>query len=70
MPRPIRKDIRRSWLISALEQSVSIQSHYAKQLNTYDGGQRMIFADATEWIERLEALIRAKRPKGDAHAHS
>lgn len=37
----------------ALEESVKLQSHYASLLNTYDGGQRMQFSTADEWIKRL-----------------
>ncbi len=38
----------------ALEESVKLQSHYAKLLNMYDGGQRISFATADEWITRLQ----------------
>lgn len=41
---------------SALERSVALQSHYAKLLNAHDGGQRMTFDSAQEWIARLHAL--------------
>lgn len=37
----------------ALAESVKLQSHYASLLNTYDGGERMIFKNAREWLERL-----------------
>jgi len=44
----------------ALEASVSTQRHYADLLNAYDGGKRMLFANATEWMERLATLSREK----------
>lgn len=37
----------------ALEESVKLQSHYAELLNIYDNGQRIKFANATEWLIRL-----------------
>lgn len=51
----------RAVLIAALEQSVALQSHYAKLLNIYDGGKRMTFANAAAWMARLKALAREKR---------
>jgi hypothetical protein len=39
--------------LAALEESVKLQSHYASLLNQYDGGERMRFATAHEWIDRL-----------------
>jgi len=41
-------------LLGALERSVKLQSHYAKLLNMYDGGERLQFATAQEWIARLQ----------------
>lgn len=41
-------------LTNALEESVKLQSHYARILNDYDGGQRREFDSAEQWIERLE----------------
>jgi hypothetical protein len=38
---------------AALEESVKLQSHYAKVLNLRDGGGRMTFATGQSWIERL-----------------
>lgn len=43
-------------LRKALEESVKLQSHYAELLNGYDGGSRMTFKSAEEWIARLIAL--------------
>ena len=40
-------------LLIALEKSVELQSHYAKLLNMYDGGKRIGFKNAYEWITRL-----------------
>jgi phage terminase large subunit-like protein len=37
----------------ALNESVKLQSFYAKLLNMYDGGKRREFANTTEWIDRL-----------------
>ena len=43
-------------LEAALEQSVTLQSHYAELLNTYDGGKRLTFASVEAWLDRLAAL--------------
>jgi hypothetical protein len=43
-------------LRAALERSVQLQSHYAKLLNEYDGGNRMQFDDADQWLARLEQI--------------
>ena len=40
----------------ALEESVKWQSHYAALLNHYDGGSRLAFANAMEWIKRLKKV--------------
>jgi len=40
-------------LYVALEESVRLQSHYAKLINGYDGGERHSFGSAEEWIARL-----------------
>ncbi len=40
-------------LQAALEESVKLQSHYARLLNAYDGGQRLTFVDADSWLARL-----------------
>lgn len=37
----------------ALEESVKLQSHYAKQLNGWDEGKRVGFKSGDEWIARL-----------------
>ena len=43
-------------LREALDESVKLQTHYAELLNMYDGGRRIGFASADEWIARLAAL--------------
>jgi hypothetical protein len=45
-------------LMEALEQSVALQSHYADLLNMHDGGKRIIFKNADEWLERLKATTK------------
>jgi len=40
-------------LWKALEESVKLQSHYAVLLNHWDGGERIQFGSATEWVGRL-----------------
>ena len=40
----------------ALEKSVKLQSHYAGLLNSYDRGERLTFANADQWLERLQKL--------------
>ena len=42
----------------ALEESVELQSHYANLLNMWDGGQRQVFKDASEWLQRLNEVRR------------
>lgn len=37
----------------ALEESVKLQSHYAKLLNMHDGGKRIGFDNAKAWVDRL-----------------
>lgn len=41
----------------ALEESVKLQSYYAGRLNMYDGGERLIFKDASSWKERLNEIF-------------
>lgn len=43
-------------LKDALRRSVALQSHYAKLLNHYDGGKRMVFVDEDAWIARLKVI--------------
>jgi len=42
-----------STLPIALDESIKLQSHYARLLNMWDGGERLEFANAGVWIERL-----------------
>jgi hypothetical protein len=39
-----------------LEASVKLQSHYAYLLNMHDGGKRLLFHDASAWMDRLAKL--------------
>lgn len=39
--------------VSSLDESLKLQSHYAKLLNMHDGGERMTFASSREWFARL-----------------
>ena len=50
-------------LMGGLSESVKLQSHYAGLLNQYDGGARLQFKDAEEWIARLAML--ATEAQGD-----
>ncbi len=43
-------------LKEALTESVKLQSHYAKLLNMYDGGQRMQFESIEAWMDRLDEV--------------
>jgi hypothetical protein len=49
-----RADATDSELRAALEESVKLQSHYATLLNAWDGGQRLTFVNADEWLARLK----------------
>lgn len=53
------RENERLW--SALEQLVTLQAHYAKLLNGYDGGERHEFEDAHEWVNRLDELDKLPR---------
>lgn len=50
---PAQIDLR-----DALRRSVELQSHYAELLNTHDGGKRMTFGSADEWLNQLAELKR------------
>jgi len=45
----------------ALEESVKLQSHYARLLNMYDKGKRMEFSNAKAWLLRLKELEKVKK---------
>lgn len=47
-------------VLIALEESVRLQSHYARLLNMHDGGERIGFMDANEWIARLVKIGKIK----------
>lgn len=38
------------------------ESFYAEQLNYRDGGERIPFASAQDWMERLASLKKRKEP--------
>ena len=48
-------------LFTALQESLNLQSHYAKLLNQYDQGERKVFKSPKEWIARLREV--GKLPK-------
>lgn len=50
-----------SQVTHALAESVKLQSHYAGLLNQYDGGQRIEFKDAEEWLARLAMTPEQRR---------
>ncbi len=45
-------------LKDSLEKSVKLQGHYAKLLNMFDGGERIIFKDAEEWMNRCQGRFK------------
>ena len=45
-------------LEKALKTSVKLQSHYAKLLNMYDGGERILFSSVEDWLKRLNEVER------------
>ena len=47
-------------LLGALEELVKLQAHYAKLLNMQDGGQRIAFESAEQWLARLKELKELK----------
>ena len=51
-----RERARVAKLEAGLQQSVELQSHYAELLNMHDGGQRLAFANAEAWLDRLAVL--------------
>lgn len=53
-------------LTKALEESLKLQSHYAKLLNMHDGGQRMEFPTIEKWINRLQVTGRLPKQKKTA----
>ena len=53
-------------LKEALEKSIKLQSHYAKLLNAYDGGKRIVFS-YQEWLDRLSHLEAVANADRDDH---
>ena len=69
--KPLRKwqelEADNAKLRAALDESIGLQSRYAKLLNMYDDGKRMIFQSSDEWLVRLDhlkarALTRQDKP--------
>lgn len=54
------KDAEIARLRYALERSVKLQSHYAMLLNMWDQGERMQFASAQDWMNRLDYIQRGR----------
>ncbi len=64
LPEPaVRKAMEE--IQNALEESVKLQSHYAKLLNAWDGGQRIGFKSAKEWIQRLRVPLADRLERGE-----
>lgn len=53
----------------ALDESVKLQSHYAKLLNIHDGGERMQFTDREEWLRRLDVCVEIARADAANRQH-
>ena len=53
--------MRLELLTEALRESLKLQSHYARLLNMYDGGERMEFPTVQAWLDRLAEV--ARRPR-------
>lgn len=51
MNKELMKQLR-----NALNESLKLQSHYARLLNKYDNGERMSFYSIEDWIKRLKEL--------------
>lgn len=49
----------------ALKESVWLQSHYAELLNQHDGGRRLTFNSADDWLARI-AVVEAQNSSADA----
>jgi hypothetical protein len=44
----------------ALEEAIKLQAHYAELINMHDGGQRIPFKSAKEFLDRLRKLSNKK----------
>jgi hypothetical protein len=51
---------------AALEEAVRLLQHYAKLLNGYDGGMRVVPKDADGWLARLRELAFDRLQVGDS----
>lgn len=61
-------EAERRWvqiLMIALAESVRLQSHYASLLNMHDGGRRLEFPHATDWVMRLS--VTGEIPSNEVH---
>lgn len=56
----LQRDAELTAALSALRESVKLQSHYAGLLNMHDGGKRMRFPSAQVWMRRLAELENPK----------
>jgi hypothetical protein len=52
----------------ALEESIKLQAHYARILNMYDGGKRIEFRNASDWLHRIRKLDSQKEKNGKEHS--
>jgi len=43
-------------LYIALQESLELQTHYAKLLNMHDGGSRQVFSSPESWVSRLKEV--------------
>jgi hypothetical protein len=56
LPESWRNGEERDRVFRALEESVRLQSHYAKLLNMHDGGERIVFDSSESWLRRLDEV--------------
>lgn len=52
-------------VLIALEESLKLQTHYAKLLNMHDGGKRIGFETVDAWLERLEEVKKLAKEISD-----
>lgn len=50
-------------LRTALQESLTLQSHYADILNRFDGGERITFPTVEAWLDRLRMIGKLPRDK-------
>jgi len=41
---------------NGLKESIKHQAHYAQLLNQWDGGERIVFKDVQQWLDRLKNI--------------